>query len=232
MAKLYFYYSSMNAGKSTILLQSSYNYQERGMNTLVLTPELDTRFAKGMVASRIGLKAQARTFNQFDDLLTLSKQVHEKTPIHCLFVDEAQFLTRQQVKQLSDVCDFLEIPVLAYGLRTDFQGICSKAVCNCWPGQTHWSKSRRFAIVDEKPHGSSNRRKRAADQGGSQVQIGGNERYMSVCRIHFKQGMATRRPEELPLTSSVGVRPSIVGDIIQWLIAITFEPSNSMGYSP
>ncbi len=169
------------------------------MNTLVLTPELDTRFAKGMVASRIGLKAQARTFNQFDDLLTLSKQVHEKTPIHCLFVDEAQFLTRQQVKQLSDVCDFLEIPVLAYGLRTDFQGnlfegsmqllawadslVEIKTICHCG------RKATMVLRIDEKGRPIKE---------GSQVQIGGNERYMSVCRIHFKQGMATRRPEELP----------------------------------
>ena len=122
MAKLYFYYSAMNAGKSTILLQSNYNYRERGMHTLVLTPEIDTRFSKGKVASRIGLETDALAFNQFDDLLSVCKKHHEEQPIHCVLVDEAQFLSKTQVKQLSDVCDLLGIPVLAYGLRTDFQG--------------------------------------------------------------------------------------------------------------
>ncbi len=122
MAKLYFYYSSMNAGKSTTLLQSSYNYRERGMNTLVLTPELDTRFGAGTVSSRIGLAAEATTFSTADNLISIVEDVLARHPLHCLLIDEAQFLVRQQVQQLGNVADDLEIPVLCYGLRTDFQG--------------------------------------------------------------------------------------------------------------
>ncbi len=105
MAKLYFYYSAMNAGKSTMLLQSNYNYHERGMKTFVLTPELDNRFGAGRIASRIGLEAEAVTFNQADDLLHMSQRQYQVEPFHCLLLDEAQFLTRRQVRQLSDVCD-------------------------------------------------------------------------------------------------------------------------------
>lgn len=200
MAKMYFYYSAMNAGKSTILLQSNYNYRERGMNTLVLTPELDNRFASGKVASRIGLQFDATTFNQADDLLSLARRTHAEQEFHCLLVDEAQFLTRLQVKQLSDVCDQLNIPVLAYGLRTDFQGnlfdgsmqllawadtlVEIKTICHCG------RKATMVLRIDEKGRPIKE---------GSQVQIGGNERYISVCRSHFKQGMATRREDELPL---------------------------------
>ena len=122
MAKLYFYYSAMNAGKSTILLQSSYNYRERGMNTLILSPEIDVRFNAGKVTSRIGLEADAVTFTTSDNLHVKVQQRHTQDPLHCVLVDEAQFLTKNQVRQLSDVCDTLDIPVLAYGLRTDFQG--------------------------------------------------------------------------------------------------------------
>ena len=122
MAKLYFYYSTMNAGKSTALLQCSYNYHERGMQTLVLLPEIDTRDQAGKVTSRIGLAADAMTFCTADNLLSIVKKHHENQAVHCVLVDEAQFLTAHQVRQLSDVCDTLDIPVMAYGLRTDFQG--------------------------------------------------------------------------------------------------------------
>ncbi len=124
-------------------------------------------------------QGQARTFNQFDDLLALSKTGARKDPIHCLFVDEAQFLTRQQVSNSAMSAIFSRY---GSGLRstTDFQGNLFEGACNCWPGQTHWSKSRRFAIVDEKPPCSSNRRKRAAIKEGSQVQIGG-KRTLYVC---------------------------------------------------
>ena len=120
MAKLYFYYSSMNAGKSTNLLQSSYNYRERGMNTIVLTPELDTRYGGSIVSSRIGLSTDAITFSTADNLLSLVGDAHRDSTLHCLLIDEAQFLTRDQVHQLGDVADDLGIPVLCYGLRTDF----------------------------------------------------------------------------------------------------------------
>jgi len=199
MAKFYFYYSTMNAGKSTTLLQSSYNYKERGMNPLVLTPQLDDRFGEGKVASRIGLHAEAVTFTQGDNLLDRITAAHQTDPLHCVLVDEAQFLTRQQVRQLSDVVDNLGIPVLAYGLRTDFQGNLFegsesllawadslteiKTICHC---------GRKATMVlrlgeDGKPV-----------RDGAQVKIGGNETYMSVCRRHFKEGIATRQTNELP----------------------------------
>lgn len=199
MAKFYFYYSAMNAGKSTTLLQSSYNYNERGMNPLVLTPQLDNRSGEGKVASRIGLNAEATTFVQTDNLLDRIKELHETRLVHCVLVDEAQFLTKQQVRQLSDVVDELDIPVLAYGLRTDFQGNLFegsenllawadslteiKTICHC---------GRKATMVlrlgeDGKPL-----------RDGAQVKIGGNETYMSVCRRHFKEGIATRQTNELP----------------------------------
>ncbi len=200
MAKLYFYYSAMNAGKSTVLLQSNYNYRERGMHTLILLPEIDTRLGTGKVTSRIGIEAEALTFNTADNLLSVVERQHAANRLDCVLVDEAQFLTRQQVRQLSDVCDTHEIPVLAYGLRTDFQGNLFdgsqqllawadsiteiKTICHC---------GRKATMVlrinaDGQPI-----------KDGSQVQIGGNERYLSVCRRHFKRGMTERTQGELPL---------------------------------
>ena len=188
MAKLYFYYSSMNAGKSTALLQSSYNYKERGMNTLVLAPMLDDRYGAGKVTSRIGIDAAATVFRREDDLYALVEDLHAKETLHCVLIDEAQFLTRDQVFALSDVTDKLNIPVLAYGLRTDFQGEPFegskyllawsdnlkelKAICHCG------SK----AIMVVRMDGDGN----AVTQ-GTQVEIGGNDRYISMCRKHFKK---------------------------------------------
>ncbi len=188
MAKLYFYYSSMNAGKSTALLQSSYNYRERGMNTLVLAPELDDRFGAGKVCSRIGLESEATIFNQEDDLHDIVTTAIKDEPLHCVLIDEAQFLTKDQVFQLGEVTDQLNIPVLAYGLRTDFQGepfegskyLLSwsdnlkeiKAICHCG------TKATMVIRLDE--HGK-------AVTEGSQVEIGGNDRYVSMCRKHFKE---------------------------------------------
>ncbi len=189
----------MNAGKSTILLQSSYNYRERGMNTLILTPELDTRFGTGKVSSRIGLEADAIVFDQVENLHHCVQTQVEAAPLHCVFVDEAQFLTAKQVRQLSDVADQLGVPVMCYGLRTDFQGNLFdgsmqllawadvltevKTICHCG------RKATMVLRIDQ--HGSP-------IQQGDQVQIGGNERYLSVCRWHFKQGMASRQTDELP----------------------------------
>ncbi len=188
MAKLYFYYSSMNAGKSTALLQSSYNYKERGMNTLVLAPELDDRFGAGKVSSRIGLESEATIFNQEDDLHDIVTTEIKEEPLHCVLIDEAQFLTKDQVFQLGEVTDKLNIPVLAYGLRTDFQGEPFegskyllawsdnlkeiKAICHCG------TKATMVIRLDE--HGK-------AVTEGSQVEIGGNDRYVSMCRKHFKE---------------------------------------------
>jgi thymidine kinase len=198
MAKLYFYYSAMNAGKSTILLQSDYNYRERGMNTLLLTPELDNRFGEGKIASRIGLSAAAIIFNQVDDLYQTVATKIAAGPVHCVLVDEAQFLTRPQVRQLSDVCDKLDIPVLTYGIRTDFLGnlfegslellawadslVEIKTICHCG------RKATMQLRIDEKG---------MPIKQGSQVHIGGNDRYVSVCRIHFKEGLATRIRDQL-----------------------------------
>lgn len=199
MAKLYFYYSAMNAGKSTTLLQSSYNYRERGMNPLVLTPQLDHRAGAGTVASRIGLKAEAVTFVQTDNLRERITDIHRANPIHCVLVDEAQFLTKQQVRQLSDIVDESDIPVLAYGLRTDFQG-------NLFEGSQHllaWADS----LSEIKTICHCGRKAtmvlRLGDDGkpvrdGAQVKIGGNETYLSVCRRHFKEGIVTRQSNELP----------------------------------
>lgn len=188
MAKLYFYYSSMNAGKSTALLQSSYNYKERGMNTLVLAPQVDDRFGAGKVSSRIGLESEATIFNKEDDLHGIVATAINEEPLHCVLIDEAQFLTKDQVFQLGEVTDKLNIPVLAYGLRTDFQGepfegskyLLSwsdnlkeiKAICHCG------TKATMVIRLDE--HGK-------AVTEGSQVEIGGNDRYISMCRKHFKE---------------------------------------------
>ncbi|YCM43342.1 thymidine kinase [Verrucomicrobiaceae bacterium 227] len=196
MAKLYFYYSAMNAGKSTNLLQSSHNYQERGMNTLLLTPAVDQRAGIGKIASRIGLEAAARTFHQDDDLHALV-EARELDPalsgeagVACVLIDEAQFLTRPQVEQLAQVSDDLDIPVLCYGLRTDFQGNLFpgsaallgwadtlselKTICHCG------SKATMNLRTDEKGN---------AIKEGSQVEIGGNERYVAMCRKHFREAM-------------------------------------------
>jgi len=122
MAKLYFYYSAMNAGKSTTLLQSEYNYRERGMKTLCLTPRLDDRYGVGKITSRIGLQATAHAFDKEEDLFVHIEQAESDEHIHCVLVDEAQFLTPAQVLQLTLVVDRLKLPVLCYGLRTDFRG--------------------------------------------------------------------------------------------------------------
>lgn len=187
MAKLYFYYSSMNAGKSTSLLQSSYNYRERGMNTLVMAPELDDRYEVGQVTSRIGLASEATTFRPEDQLRDIIAAANDKEPIHCVLIDEAQFLTKDQVFQLTDVTDAMNIPVLAYGLRTDFRGEPFegskyllawadnlkeiKAICHCG------TKATMVIRMDE--YGN-------AIQEGAQIEIGGNDRYVSMCRKHFK----------------------------------------------
>ncbi len=206
MAKLYFYYSAMNAGKSTILLQSSYNYRERGMNTLILLPEIDTRFREGKVTSRIGLEAEAMTFDIADNLFSICQRAHTDSKLHCILVDEAQFLTKHQVRQLSEVCDRLNIPVMTYGLRTDFQGklfegskqllawadILSeiKTICHC---------GRKATMVLR--IGTNGK----AIKDGRQIQIGGNERYVSVCRLHFKEGMSERTDDELPLLDAMNL---------------------------
>lgn len=190
MAKLYFYYSAMNAGKTTNLLQSNYNYAERGMNTLVLKPRIDNRAGESRVRSRIGLEADAIDVGPEVDLRQLVVREGGEQAVHCVLVDEAQFLSAQQVGQLTEVVDTLDIPVLAYGLRTDFLGELFegaqlllaladelreiKTVCHCG----------RKAIMTVRFDGKG-RPMRAGDQ----IQIGGNETYISMCRRHFKESL-------------------------------------------
>jgi thymidine kinase len=208
MAKLYFYYSSMNAGKSTALLQSSYNYRERGMNTLILAPRLDDRYGTGKVTSRIGLESSATTFSFDEDLYELITAKSAQEALNCVLVDEAQFLTKEQVFQLGEVTDALEIPVLAYGIRTDFQGEPFqgskyllawadnlkelKAICFCG------NKATMVIRLDEDGNAITQ---------GSQVEIGGNDRYVSMCRKHFKENYfrQTLVPQhQLPLSVTGG----------------------------
>jgi thymidine kinase len=189
MAKLYFYYSAMNAGKTTTLLQSAHNYHERGMRTLILTPRLDDRYGEGTVASRIGLKARGRIFGPDDDLAALAAgDIEARGALHCVLVDEAQFLSRQQVWQLTEIVDRLNVPVLAYGLRTDFRGDLFEGsqyllawADNLTEIKTICHSGRKATMVvrvDE--HGR-------AVTDGPQVEIGGNERYVSVSRPEFKR---------------------------------------------
>ena len=191
MAKLYFYYSAMNAGKTTTLLQSAHNYHERGMRTLILTPKLDNRFGEGVVASRIGLSARGRIFERSDDLLDIVRaDIVAHGPLHCVLTDESQFLSKLQVWQLTEVVDKLDVPVLAYGLRTDFRGELfeGSAALLAWADELveikticHSGRKATMTVrVDE--HG------RAVQQ-GPQVEIGGNERYVSVSRTEFKKIM-------------------------------------------
>lgn len=187
---LYFYYSAMNAGKSTNLLQSSHNYKEMGMNTLLLSPSIDTRDGVGVIKSRIGLSAKALAIGPDTDLLDMIGLLHKGERIDAVFVDEVQFLHPQQVDQLSDVTDSLGIPVLCYGLRTDSFGelfpgsmrllaiadkiIEQKTICKC-------GKKATFVVrLDEQGNAVTE---------GSQVSIGGNDQYVSYCRKHWKEMM-------------------------------------------
>lgn len=189
MAKLYFYYSAMNAGKTTTLLQSAHNYRERGMRAAILTPRLDHRAGVGRVASRIGLSSEAVAFDRGDDLLARVRGLVDAAGgLDCVLVDEAQFLSRAQVWQLSEVVDALRIPVLCYGLRTDFRGELFEGSQHllAWADELteikticHTGKKATMTVrVDDQGY---------AVQDGPQVEIGGNERYVSVSRAEFKR---------------------------------------------
>jgi len=198
MAKLYFYYAAMNAGKTTVLLQSAHNYRERGMETLLLTPALDDRAGRGRIRSRIGLEAEALVFEPGDDLLAAVRQELDVRNIHCVLVDEAQFLTRDQVFQLTEVVDRLAIPVLCFGLRTDFQGELFEGsrYLLAWADQLeeikticHTGRKATMVVrVDDDGY---------AIREGSQVEIGGNERYVSVSRRAFKDVFFGGKPVKL-----------------------------------
>ena len=171
-----------------MLLQSDYNYRERGMHTLLLTPKIDDRAGKNKIGSRIGLSSEATGFSQTTDLFNIIKKEHNKKKLHCILVDEAQFLTKKQVYQLSEAVDQLNIPVLAYGIRNDFQAepfegskyllawadnlIEIKTICHCGKKATHVLRHDENGKVLKT---------------GSQVQIGGNDCYTAVCRKHFKE---------------------------------------------
>lgn len=206
MAKLYFYYSAMNAGKTTTLLQSAHNYHERGMRTLILTPRLDDRYGIGLVQSRIGLKARGQIFESADDLYALARgDVETHGQLHCVLVDEAQFLSKAQVWQLTDIVDELNVPVLAYGLRTDFRGELfegSKYLL-AWADSFQEIKTichtgrKATMVIRVDANG------RAATE-GAQVEIGGNDRYVSVSRAEFKRltqegGQIEPQQVDLPL---------------------------------
>ena len=191
MAKLYFYYASMNAGKSTNLLQADFNYRERGMRTMLFTAAVDDRFAPGTIASRIGLSAAATPFQTETDIGRCVAERHAVEPLACVLVDEAQFLTEAQVDQLARVADEVGVPVLAYGLRTDFQGalfpgsarllaladalVEIKSVCECG------RKATMNLRVDSEGRAIAH---------GRQTEIGGNDRYVALCRRHHRAALA------------------------------------------
>jgi len=193
MAKLHFHYSTMNAGKSTLLLQAAHNYRERGMETLLLTAAVDTRAGKGRIGSRIGIGAAAEVFAPEDDLAARVAGRLEEARLACVFVDEAQFLTREQVWQLARVVDDLGLPVMCYGLRVDFRGDLFpgsaallalademrevRTICHCGRKAT--------MVVRRGPDGTALRE-------GAQVQIGGDETYVSLCRRHWREEMGDR----------------------------------------
>lgn len=190
MAKLYFYYASMNAGKSTTLLQANFNYHERGMQTMLWTAALDDRGGNKAIESRIGLYADAHRFDGATDLRERVIAAHRVEPLACVLVDEAQFLTKEQVWQLALLADEANIPVLCYGLRTDFQGelfpgsatllgiadalVELKAVCHCG------RKATMNLRIDQSG---------AAVREGDQTEVGGNDRYVALCRRHFSEAL-------------------------------------------
>lgn len=188
MAKLYFYYAAMNAGKSTTLLQSSFNYRERGMSTMLFTSALDDRFGANIISTSIGLDAEAQTFDDTTDIYHVIEKNAAAEGTKCVFIDEAHFLTRAQVLALTKVPDYLDIPVICYGLRTDFQAklfegsaalmalademVELKTICDCG------KKAIMNLRVDDKGQ---------AIKEGAQKEIGGEERYIPLCRRHFMQ---------------------------------------------
>ena len=191
MAKLYFNYSTMNAGKSTTLLQAAYNYRERGMTPYLITAKLDNRKGVSKIVSRIGIEEEASVFDLADDLYLRVQSLLKEITINCILLDEAQFLSKSQVWQLARIVDKLNIPVLCYGLRVDFRGELFpgsltllaiadeikeiKTICHCGRKAT--------MVVRKTPDG------KILDQ-GSQIQIGGNETYTSLCRLHWCEEMA------------------------------------------
>ena len=194
MAKLYFSYSTMNAGKSTVLLQASHNYGERGMKTMLFTAELDNRSKVGNISSRIGLSEKASTFNNNDNLFSSVEKRLKTDKISCVFVDEAQFLTDKQVWELSDVVEILNIPVMCFGLRTDFQGKLFEGSSTLLAIADEIKEIKTICYCGKK----ANMVVRVDSNGkvlkeGAQIEIGGNEKYISLCRKHWKNEMENNR---------------------------------------
>lgn len=190
MAKLYFHYSTMNAGKSTALLQASHNYREGGMQTYLLTARLDDRAGKGRIASRIGIGEEADTFSPKTDMFALLQARFAQGPVACVFIDEAQFLSQDQVWDLARAVDDLGVPVMCYGLRVDFQGhlFPGSAALLAWADEMrevrticHCGKKATM-VIRRGPDGK-------ALKDGEQVQIGGNETYVSLCRRHWREAV-------------------------------------------
>ena len=187
MAKLYFHYSTMNAGKSTVLLQAAHNYRERGMEPYLLTAQFDNRAGEGKIASRIGIDTTADTFGEYDNLFLKIEAQTKAVDLACVFIDEAQFLSKDQVWQLARAVDDLHVPVMCYGLRVDFRG-------ELFPGSAtllalademreirticHCGKRATMVVRQDK--------NKNVLTGGEQVQIGGNETYVSLCRRHWR----------------------------------------------
>jgi thymidine kinase len=200
VAKLYFYYAAMNAGKSTTLLQADFNYRERGMETMLWTAKLDDRAGAGVIGSRIALSAPAHVFDESVDLFDATSDELKRRKLGCILVDEAQFLSQRHVLQLCEVADRLSIPVLCYGLRTDFQGklfpgsaallaladsmVELKAVCECG------RKATMNLRVDEEGK---------AVAAGAQTEIGGNDRYLALCRKHFFERLREGETRQMSL---------------------------------
>ncbi|MBI0474167.1 thymidine kinase [Sphingomonas sp. MA1305] len=190
MAKLYFYYASMNAGKSTTLLQADFNYRERGMATMLFTAAIDDRFAFGTITSRIGLEAQATPFDAQTDMAARVAERHAREPLACVLVDEAQFLTAKQVDQLARICDVTNIPVLAYGLRTDFRGQLFEGSARLLALADALVEIKSVCVCGRKA--TMNLRVDAAGRAiaeGQQTEIGGNDRYVALCRRHFSEAL-------------------------------------------
>ncbi|MEQ9039355.1 MAG: thymidine kinase [Silicimonas sp.] len=190
MAKLYFHYSTMNAGKSTLLLQASYNYRERGMQTYLLTASIDGRAGQGVIGSRIGLKASAELFDETSDLFDLIDRRLRQGPCACIFVDEAQFLTREQVWQLARAVDDLDVPVMCYGLRVDFRGELFPGSATLLALADEMREARTICYCGKK---ATMVVRQDADghvlTEGAQVHIGGNETYVSLCRRHWREAV-------------------------------------------
>jgi thymidine kinase len=205
MAKLYFYYASMNAGKSTILLQTAFNYRERGMEPMLWTAAIHDRSGFGIIDSRIGITAKANAFEPATDMRGEVEARLAGGPLHCILIDEAQFLSRAQVHQLAAICDELDIPVLTYGLRTDFQanlfeGSASllaladklvelKAICECG----------RKATMNLRVDGEGR-----AVSSGQQTEIGGNDRYLALCRRHYMERVREAAERQLDFGLAAG----------------------------